>query len=96
MRPDRPKLGQLAVLHMQQLKSFFFYLLGAIQVLRNAFFWKFDPHLPSNANNVEPHTFNDHNVFLWESGHPPPPPPLRYVTLVPNSLRTPKKRRARR
>ena len=31
---------------------------GAIQVLRNAFSWKFDLHPPPrNANNVEPYTF---------------------------------------
>ena len=29
-----------------------------VTFLRNAFFWKFDPHPPPrNANNVEPHTF---------------------------------------
>ena len=33
-------------------------LYGAIQVLRNAFLWRFDPHPPPrNANNVELYTF---------------------------------------
>ena len=33
-------------------------VLGAIQVLRNAFFWKLDPHPPPRtANNIEPYTF---------------------------------------
>ena len=32
--------------------------IGAIQVLRNAFFLKLDPHpTPRNANNIEPYTF---------------------------------------
>ena len=32
--------------------------LGAIQVLRNTFFWKLDHHPPPrNANNIEPYTF---------------------------------------
>ena len=47
--------------------------LGAIPVLRSAFSWKFDPHLPPrNANNVESYTFVT---------TPPPHPLLRYVTL---------------
>ena len=53
---------------------------GVIQVLRNAFFWKFDTHPPPrNANNVEPYIF----VGKLAPLHPPLPHPpiLRYVTL---------------
>ena len=56
---------------------------GAIQVLRNAFFWKLNPHLPPrNANNIEPYTF----VTLFTGKFDTPPPQLicvvlRYITL---------------
>ena len=40
------------------MQVFGFMILGAIQVLRNAFFWKLDPHPPPrNANNIEPYTY---------------------------------------
>ena len=39
--------------------------MGAIQVLRNVFFWKIDTHPPPhNANNIEPYTFVA--LFFWE------------------------------
>ena len=46
--------------------------LRAIQVLRSAFFWKFDTH-PSlrNANNVEPYIFG--MLFSGKSDTLPPP-----------------------
>ena len=54
---------------------------GAIQVLRNAFFWKLDPHPPPppprNANNIEPYTFETLFFQKFETPHPH----LRYVTL---------------
>ena len=43
--------------------------LGAIQVLRNAFSWKFDTHPPPrNANNIEPYIFG--MLFSGKSGTP--------------------------
>ena len=49
---------------------------GAIQVLRNVFFWKLDPHPPPcTANNVKPYTFV--TLFPIKIDHPH----LRYVTL---------------
>ena len=52
--------------------------LGAIQVLRNAFFGKLVPHPPPrNANNIEPYTF----VTLSSGKFDTPPPHQRYVTL---------------
>ena len=54
-------------------------MLGAIQVLRNAFFLKIGPPpTPRNANNVEPYTF----ITLFSGKfHTPPHLQLRYVTL---------------
>ena len=53
-------------------------LLGAIQVLHNAFFRKIDTHTPPrNANNIEPYTF----VMLFSGKFYTLPPPLHYVTL---------------
>ena len=50
-------------------------LIGAIQVLRNAFSWKLDLHPPPhNANDVEPYTF----VTLFPRKCRPH---LHYVTL---------------
>ena len=47
-------------------------------MLRNAFFWKLDPHPPPrNANNIEPYTF----VSLFPGKSDTPHPHLRYVTL---------------
>ena len=44
---------------------------GGIQVLRNAFSWKFDMHPPPrNANKVEQYT------FILPLLTPPPPPPI--------------------
>ena len=57
-------------------------LLGAIQVLRNAFFlgnWT-PTHPPCNANNVEPYTF----VKLFpEMLTPPSPSVLRNTWMAP-------------
>ena len=52
---------------MIHLKLIFisFSALGAIQVLRNAFFLEFWPPPPRNANNVEPYNFVMH--FFRES-----------------------------
>ena len=50
-------------------KSFLFQ--GAIQVLRNVFFWKLDPHPPPrNANNVEPYTFVTLFSGTFDNPHP--------------------------
>ena len=52
-------------------------LKGAIQVLRNAFFWKLkfisrlDPHPPPrNANNIEPYTCVTLFSGKFETPHP--------------------------
>ena len=52
-----PAIRESIVLHRQGLATLREpNYLGAIQVLRNAFFWKLDPHPPPcNANNIEPH-----------------------------------------
>ena len=52
--------------------------IGAILVLRNAFFffWKLDPHpSPRNANNIEPYTC----VMLFSRKSAPPPPPHKHL-----------------
>ena len=51
--------------------------MGAIQVLRNAFFREIGPPPPRNANNVEPYTF----VTLFPEKLTLPHPLLHYVTL---------------
>ena len=50
--------------------------LGAIQVLRNAFFLEIGPPPPRNANNIDPYTF-----LRFFPENLTPPPHLHYVTL---------------
>ena len=51
--------------------------IEAIQVLRNAFFWKLDTHPPPrNTNNVEPHIFRI-KTFSGKSDTLQPPTALR-------------------
>ena len=58
---------------------------GAIQVLRNAFFWELDPHPPPhNANNIEPYTFV--TFFSRKIWHPPPPSVLHNTWMAPEHV----------
>ena len=59
--------------------------LGTIQVLRNAFPSKLNPHPPPlNANNVDPYTF----VTLFTGQVDTPHRHLRYVTLESNQIKS--------
>ena len=59
-------------------------LLGAIQVLRNAFFLGIWPQpTPRNANNVELYTFVTLFSRKVDTPHPPPPTALRNTWMAP-------------
>ena len=57
--------------HVSLYVCLYDHVLGAIQVLHNVFFWKFDPHPPPrNASNIELYTFV--TLFSGKSDTPTP------------------------